>query len=222
MCYYIFIVFTCQDGKWGQFSHYCRRGTTLGETCGLKLATRNITEPNQCSICQELDKKYRQRQAEVGRFKRWERESRIDQHQDEEEGRQILDSIQAVDKAIRELHIQRINLIIQDEFFPNSEELSSLKKRPRLDEETTLSYGSYYIQKERDEFFTGRSQTDNIDLSDPSSDMDSSPRKVLCPYYLRHPRKHKKGSCMGPGFDNMARLKYVTCQSQDITWLRRD
>src|ERR1700761_6608627 len=114
MCYYNFIIYTCLDSEWGEFARYCRRGETLADDCGRRLATRNIHKPEPCSICSVLDTRYRQRQAEVDRFKRWERESYIGEEQEEQEGNQILDTIQELDESIKDLRLKKIDFISQD------------------------------------------------------------------------------------------------------------
>jgi hypothetical protein len=210
MCYYTFIVYSCLDSVWGEFIRFCRKGEALSDECGLRLATRNITEAEQCSICLELGPRYRQRQAAVERFKRWERESSFEPKREEEEGNQILDTIKDLEKAIRDLQIRRILLLAQDDVFVNNEDGPPDRKRRRSDAISPSLYGAYYYQRDDDDglaFFI--EDDDEQGVLQQSFDTESSLKKVLCPYFLRHPLKHQKGSCMGPGFDTISRLKYV-------------
>jgi hypothetical protein len=214
MCYYPYIVYACQDWEWGELSRYCTRGdNSLGVPCGLKLADKEKTEVSErCGLCQDLQNYYGQRMAKVVKFKKWERESASDRSEDEPQGTQLLEDILELNDKIKDLHVQRIKLQIEDESFLEDDVkvghiVSGLKKRRMTDDLSSPILGPYSSNIEARDI--GFSQPgDSPELAQQSLDpQEYSAVKVLCPYYLRHPQKHQTGSCMGPGFDTMARLK---------------
>lgn len=64
-----------------------------------------------------------------------------------------------------------------------------------------------------------RSHSDNEDeerdgrkkrkLSTDHDDAEIRKLRLKCPFYLRHPEKHRRGSCRGEGFADMGKLKWV-------------
>jgi hypothetical protein len=144
----------------------------------------------------------------VERFKRWERESRIDEEQEEQQGKKILDTIQKLDESIKELQLRKIDFMSQDDGLTGDEDALPGKKRRRLDAISRSTHELYYDQNDNDNDLAYCFEED-YDQKDAlqSFDSESNLQKVLCPYYLRHPLKHQKGSCMGPGFDTITRLK---------------
>lgn len=206
MCYYSCIIFACQDWRWGDRKSYCRYG---GEwkagPCGLKFATETLLKADQCELCLEQNKSSRRRQAEVGRYKRWERERSLGQNHDNEEGDKLRETIQELDDAIRELQIRRVEELVEKR---QQIDHMTKKRKQNNDEWSQVPIGS--TDTKASELFVSYFDSEEI----PSN------TNVKCPYFLRHPQKHQKGSCMGPGFNKIGRLKYVhmaKCSSYVLT-----
>jgi hypothetical protein len=76
MCYYECIVFSCQDWKWGNFKQHCNKEYRIGETCGMKLVYQSLPQNHKCKLCEKIDTKWRRRESEADRVRRWTVEKR--------------------------------------------------------------------------------------------------------------------------------------------------
>jgi hypothetical protein len=195
MCYYSCIIFACQDWRWGDRQSYCRYGDEWeNKPCGLKFSYDCKVNEELCEICIEQNIVSSRRKAEVGRYKRWEREWEVGKNHNNEEGDKLRETIENLDDTIRELQIRRVRELVE-----RGQQTDHVAKKRKQD------YNEWPPE------LADIMETNASDIPLFSVDFDELPSdiKVKCPYYLRHPQKHQKGSCMGPGFNKIGRLKYV-------------
>ncbi|EEP76413.1 conserved hypothetical protein [Uncinocarpus reesii 1704] len=77
MCFYNQKKYACGDWSWSSFAAKCNHEYRMGETCGMKLVNHTEFIQTQCKLCEKIATKYRRRDGELARIRRWHDEGSV-------------------------------------------------------------------------------------------------------------------------------------------------
>ncbi|KAH8164949.1 hypothetical protein CIB48_g3292 [Xylaria polymorpha] len=75
MCFFDQTRWNCGYWRWGHFREQCNKEYRTGETCGLKFVYNTISEPEDCKLCKDIEKKKRKFNKLHSDITRWQRET---------------------------------------------------------------------------------------------------------------------------------------------------